>query len=229
MKNDYNLERILESFYQKGSTKFLNPKEYLQVKNRIPKNIQNIYKPYNDATKVIIYKNTIPNIVLCKISFNSPIKHSYILKELFVLGLKEDTFGDIVVKDNIAYIYLLEELYDYVKYNFSLNKISIDTIESINLDYLNNYEPEYEEIKLIVPSLRIDNVVSSITNDSRKSIIERFKNKDVILNYEIVTKYTTTLQERDVFSIRRFGKYKFIKIFKNTKKGSYIIIVTKYL
>ena len=96
-------------------------------------------------------------------------------------------------------------------------------------DYLSEYQVQYEELGILVSSLRIDNIVSSITNDSRKSILERFKNKDVILNYDVVTKASITLEENDVFSIRHYGKYRFNGIIKSTKKGGYIISISKYL
>ena len=213
MKNDYNLDHIIDSFYTKGSTKFLNRKEYLQAKNKIPKRLQKLYQPYENANKVIIYKKDLPDIGICKITFNSPVRHPMILKELFNLGLKEEMFGDIIVEDNIAYIYIFNDLYTDIKYNFTLNKISIKSIELL---------------EILVSSLRIDYIISSITNDSRKSIVERFKNKDFILNYDIVTKNSILLEPDDIFSIRHFGKYKFNSIVKNTKKGGYIISVSKY-
>jgi len=229
MKNDYNIDRIIDNFYSKGYTKFLNPKEFLLVKNELPKRVQNIYKPYNEAVKVIIYKKEIPNIIICKITFNSEVKHTMVLKGLFNLGLKEDTFGDIIIMDNIAYIYLLEELYDYVKYNFELNKISINNIDKIDKDYLKAYEPKFEKIELLVSSLRIDNVISSITNDSRKSIISRFKDNHILLNYDILKKNDIYLKDGDVFSIRRIGKFRYNGIIKNTKKGGFIISIYKYI
>jgi len=229
MKNDYNIDRIIDNFYSKGYTKFLNPKDFLLVKNKLPKRAQNIYKPYNEAVKVIIYKKEIPNIIICKITFNSEVKHTMVLKGLFNLGLKEDTFGDIIIMDNIAYIYLLEELYDYVKYNFELNKISINNIDKIDKDYLKAYEPKFEKIELLVSSLRIDNVISSITNDSRKSIISRFKDNHILLNYDILKKNDIYLKDGDVFSIRRIGKFRYNGIIKNTKKGGFIISIYKYI
>jgi RNA-binding protein YlmH len=151
-----------------------------------------------------------------------------ILKELFNLGFKEDTFGDIIIDDNIAYIYIFSEIFTDIKYNFNLNKISIKEIELIDKDYLSDYQVKYEELELLVSSLRIDNVISSITNDSRKSILERFKNKEIILNYDVVNKYSINLSPNDVFSIRKYGKYKYNGIIKNTKKDGYIISVSKY-
>ena len=229
MKNDYNIDRIIDNFYSKWYTKFLNTKEFLLVKNKLPKRTQNIYKPYNEAVKVIIYKKEIPNIIICKITFNSEVKHTMVLKGLFNLGLKEDTFGDIIIMDNIAYIYLLEELYDYVKYNYELNKISINNIDKIDKDYLKAYEPKFEKIELLVSSLIIDNVISSITNDSRKSIISRFKDNHILLNYDIVKKNDIYLKDGDVFSIRRIGKFRYNGIIKNTKKGGFIISIYKYI
>lgn len=229
MKNDYNIDRIIDNFYSKGYTKFLNPKEFLLVKNKLPKRTQNIYKPYNEAVKVIIYKKEIPNIIICKITFNSEVKHAMVLKGLFNLGLKENTFGDIIIMDNIAYIYLLEELYDYVKYNYELNKVSINSIDKVDKDFLKAYEPKFEKIELLVSSLRIDNVISSITNDSRKSIISRFKDNHILLNYDIVKKNDIYLKDGDVFSIRRIGKFRYNGIIKNTKKGGFIISIYKYI
>lgn len=229
MKSDYNIDRIIDNFYSKGYTKFLNPKDFLLVKNKLPKRTQNIYKPYNEAVKVIIYKKEIPNIIICKIAFNSEVKHTMVLKGLFNLGLKEDTFGDIIIMDNIAYIYLLEELYDYVKYNFELNKVSINNIDKVDKDFLKAYEPKFEKIELLVSSLRIDNVISSITNDSRKSIISRFKDNHILLNYDIVKKNDIYLKDGDVFSIRRIGKFRYNGIIKNTKKGGFIISIYKYI
>ena len=228
MKKTYNTEHIIDSFYSKGNTKFLNATEFLHVKNRIPKSLQNIYLPFPDASKRIIYKKNIPNICICKITFNSSIKHSMILKELFNLGLKEETYGDIIVDDNIAYVYIFTDLYEDIKYNFTLNKISIKKIELLDKDYLSDFQIEYEELELLVSSLRLDNIISSITNDSRKSVLDRFKNKEIIINYEVATKPSIIIEENDVFSIRKYGKYKYNKILKNTKKGGFIISVSKY-
>ena len=228
MKNNYNIEHILESFYQKGYTNFLNPSYYMSIINKLPKNT-NIYRPYKDATKVIIYKKDIPNIIIVRITFSNSIRHQAVLKELFNLGLKEDVFGDIIIEDNIAYIYLLDNMYEYIKYNFEVYNNKIIDIEELDKDYLINYENKYEEIELQVSSLRIDNIISTITNDSRKTILDRFKNKDIVLNYNIVTKYTTIIHEGDIFSIRKYGKYKYLGIIKETKKGGYIIKIIKYI
>ena len=37
------------------------------------------------------------------------------------------------------------------------------------------------------------------------------------------------LQEGDIFSIRRYGKYKYIGIIKQTKSGNFLLEVKKYI
>ena len=54
------------------------------------------------------------------------------------------------------------------------------------------------------------------------------KNKEIILNYDILKNNSYQLKENDVFSIRRFGKYKYIKIIKQTKNSNFIIECHKY-
>ena len=90
-----------------------------------------------------------------------------------------------------------------------------------------DYKVDYESIKLLCSSLRIDNVVSSITNLSRSSVDELFKDDNVLLNYEMVKKFRT-IEEGDILSIRRFGKYKFNQELGKNKKGKFIIEILKY-
>ena len=72
-------------------------------------------------------------------------------------------------------------------------------------------------------------IVSTITNESRNSVLDKFKNKEIILNHEEEIKPTRILHENDIFSIRRYGKYKFSTIKKATKKGGFIIEILVYI
>ena len=103
------------------------------------------------------------------------------------------------------------------------------SIEEIDINELKNYERKYEEIDVIVSSLRIDNVISRIINVNRKEVINKIKNKEVILNYDVLTKGTYILKEEDVFSIRKCGKYKYIGVINTTKKDNLVIKYLKYI
>ena len=75
----------------------------------------------------------------------------------------------------------------------------------------------------------MDSIVSKIVNTSRNNALNLLKNGDVFLNYEELTKPTYILKENDIFSVRKYGKYKFSGIINNTKKGNLVIKILKYV
>ena len=101
-------------------------------------------------------------------------------------------------------------------------------IKEVPIDTISNYERKYEEIEIIVSSLRIDNVISRLIGTSRDAIKKKFLDDEIILNYEICHKLNYELKENDIFSIRKYGKYKFNGIIKETKKNNYIVKIYKY-
>ena len=75
---------------------------------------------------------------------------------------------------------------------------------------------------------RIDTIISSIIHTSRSQIIKLFKNKEVIVNYDICKNSSYKLKENDIFSIKGHGKFKYNGFLKNTKSGNFIVQVLKY-
>ncbi len=228
MKNNYNIEKIIDSLYNKGYSNFLSSKELALVKGKLSEKEYNIYNLYNESNKVILYKKNIPKIKLFKIESKIELRHQDVLGTIFSLGIKEDTFGDIVKYDDSFYIFLLPHLVEYFKSNLVQVKNNPINLEEADISLATNFEQEYIKEEFIVSSLRIDNIVSTIVGESRKSTLERFKNKEIILNCEEEIKPTRVLKENDVFSIRKKGKYKFSTIKKVTKKGGFIIEILKY-
>ncbi len=228
-KNNYNIEKIIDALNNKKYTNFLTQKELMQVKGRLNKDEYKIYELYQDGNKIILYKKDVPAIKLFKIVAKVSLRHQDILGTIFSLGITEDTFGDIVKYQDNFYIFLLPHLEDYFKYNFVEIKGNPIGLEEVDIDLALNFKQEYSFKEYIVSSLRIDNVVSSITNESRNEVLDHFKNKEVILNYTEELKPTRLLHENDVFSIRKFGKYKFLGVIKTTKKGGFIVKIAKYV
>ena len=138
-------------------------------------------------------------------------------------------FGDVVIWNDRYFIIVLECVENYVLSNLlRIKNVPVELIEKDN-NYLKDYKQEYEECVAIVPSLRMDVVISKIINTSRGNTLEKIKNNEIYLNYELLTKPTYSLKENDIFSIRKYGKYKFIGIVNETKKGSLVIKYLKYI
>ena len=224
----YLVEKNINRLEKFGSTFFLDPSEANQVKSKLKKNMYKIYKPYVDSEKVILYTE-IPNILLYEIKSNNKLRHQDIMGALLNLNLDKSLFGDILIIDDTYYFYVFEYVYREIEANF--NKVSRYniSIERCKLDLLSSYTRNYEEIELIVSSLRIDTVIGRLLKINRNKVKELIHDKDILLNYEVLKNNSYIVKENDIFSIRRYGKYKYSNIVKNTRSDNYIIKVLKYI
>ena len=224
----YFIQKNLTRFNSIGYTYFLNPSELNNLKSKLKKNEYNIYYPYKDSEKNIVYKNCIPEVILYEIKSKQNLRHQDILGTIYSLNIASDLFGDILIIDNRYYIYILPILRNYFESNFNCIKNSKVDLEKIDINSLYDYEREYEQIELIVSSTRVDTIISSIIHTSRSEISNLIGKKNILLNYEYLSNVDYRLKENDVFSIKKYGKYKFIGTKKKTKKDNLIVELFKY-
>ncbi len=224
----YFVQKNLTRLNNLGYTYFLDPKEMLEVMSKLKKNGYSIYYPYKDSEKVIIYKNSIPDVLLYEVHSKVSLRHQDILGTLYSLNISSDLFGDVLIIDGHYYIYILPILRNYFETNFINIRNSYVELECIDLDTLINYEREYEKIELIVSSNRIDTVISSILHTSRGNIDDYIKKKEIMLNYDYLKNESYKLKDGDTFSIKRIGKFKYNGIIKYTKSNHLIVEILKY-
>ena len=225
----YNIKKNMDRLKRGEPTFFLEPNEIKEVSKYFKKDEFNIFKPFEEAEKIILYKETLPKVVLFKIITKENFRHQDILGSIFSLNIEKCVFGDIIIDDNNYYFYLLDSMKDYFLTNFNKIKNNYIELEEIDINSLKDYKRKFKELELIIKSERIDTIVSNITNTSRNKVKDKFKNKEVILNYEILTNPSYLLKEEDTFSIRKYGKFKYIGKVKQTKKNNYIVKIYKYL
>ena len=224
----YTVEKIVEKVLYSNSTNFVEIKYLNRVKKELKNVKYNMYEPFIGATKVILY-NKMPNIKIYEIISSNDLRHQDILGTLYSLNISDEMFGDVVIWNNRYFIIILSSIDNYIKSNLiSIRNSKVDLIEK-DPYYLKDYKQEYEEFNIIVPSIRVDVIVSKIINSSRSNALEKIKNGDIYLNYELLTKPTYMLKENDIFSIRKYGKYKFNGIINETKKGNIIVNISKYV
>ena len=230
MKSDiYKINNAVEKIKSGNNTLFLDQREYKLVTSKLKKHEYKVYYPYKDSEKVMLYTGNMPIVKLFKINTAEKIRHQDILGSLFALNIDPSFVGDIVLYNDDYYVYIENNLSTYIKDNLNIIGNKKVVLEEVSLDVLKDYERKYEEKEMIVSSLRIDGIVSSIINSSRSKALEKIKNKEVIVNYEVMSKNSYLLKENDIFSIRRYGKYKFAGIVKSTKKDNYIVKYLKYV
>lgn len=230
MKNDvYKINNIVEKVLSGRATNFLDQREFKLVTSKLKKKNYNIYSPYKTSEKVILYTNELPMVSLYKINTYEKLRHQDILGSILGLNILSSYVGDIIIEGDNYYFYIISDMDDFIKDNLNMIGNKHVSIEKINLDILKDYERKYAEYEVVVSSLRIDNVISRIINMNRKLVCDKVKNKEIIINYEVLTRNSYVLKEDDVFSIRSYGKYKFIGVINSTKKNNLVIKYLKYL
>lgn len=230
MKLDvYKINNAVEKIKTGKNTQFLDGRELKIVTGKLKKNEYNVYYPYKDSEKVMLYTGKVPKVKLFKIYTVENIRHQDILGSLFALNIDSSYFGDIVFYNDYYYVFVSDDLALYIKDNLKMVGNKKVSLEEVNLSVLDNYERKYEEKEMIISSLRVDNIISGIINTSRKVALDKIKNKEVIVNYGVMNKNSYILKESDIFSIRRYGKYKFVGIVKSTKKNNFIVRYLKYI
>ena len=225
----YLVEKTINKLNSNGYTFFLDPKELIEVTSHLKKNSYHAYKPYPYAEKTILYTYQKPDITLYEIKIGIPIRHQDILGTLYSLGIDSSLFGDIIITNNHHYFYTLSNMKTFFEMEFTkIKNSSIELVEK-DLHYLDTYQPNFEDIKIITSSLRIDSVIAKVIHTSRDNIKELIKDKKIMLNYDILNNNAKLLQINDIFSIRKIGKYKFDSIISSTKKDNLVIKILKYI
>lgn len=160
--------------------------------------------------------------------FADKLTHRDFLGALMNLGIKRETIGDILIRDNVGYIFALEKMSDFIVEN--LDKIKHTNVSAAVISQLEesvSYEKKTSEI--LVPSLRIDAVIAKKCNLSRSKVLELFKGQKVFLGGRVIENNSYNVKEGDTITVRGYGKMIFDKISGETKKGKMYITVEEFV
>ena len=135
----YNIKKNIDRLNRGEPTFFLEPNEVKEVSKHFKKEEFNIFKPFEEAEKVILYKDTLPKVILFKIITKEVFRHQDILGSIFSLNIEKCVFGDIIIDNGNYYFYLLESMKDYFLINFNKIKNNDIELEEIDIDTLKDY------------------------------------------------------------------------------------------
>ena len=154
--------------------------------------------------------------------------HRDYLGAIIKIGIKREKVGDIIVSKNGADIIVLRETLKYIRDGLKeLTRFSKAEFESVKISELNTEEPKTEIFNIIIPSMRIDSIVSEAIRTSRSKATNIIKEERIFVNHELVTKGSKELKENDLITIRGKGRFKVGKIVNQTKKGNLVIEIEK--
>ena len=160
--------------------------------------------------------------------FSDDLNHRDFLGALMHLGIERDTLGDILIKDNTAYIFCLERIGEYIC--DELTKVKHTNVKcEITDTNIPALTPTLMDIEFPVASLRLDGILASLLKCSRKEALSFFEEKKVTLNGRVTGRNSITLKDGDIFSVRGHGKYIFDHAGGNTRKGKVYVHIKKYV
>lgn len=181
-----------------------------------------VQKNYNKIFKII--RITLPEEDKGKYS------HRNYLGGIVKLGLKREKVGDILVGDDGADIMVMEDFSEILKRELpSLTRFENSKIELIELENLRKKEVKIEDVKIIVPSLRLDNIVSDLARTSRSKAKQIIEQERVFINGQNETKLSKQIKLSDVITIRGKGRFVIKEFEGTTRSGRTVIVVEKYI
>lgn len=162
-------------------------------------------------------------------TFGGEISHRSYLGSILGLGIDRSKTGDILINENIAYVFVIESIAEFILNN--LKKVGSTGVK-IGLKNINEIEiPEkkYVEISAVCASLRLDAVVAAAVNVSRSKAVSMIEGGLVKLNYEVQEKAAVQVNEGDLISVRGSGRLVLLKAGNETRKGRIHIVLKKYV
>lgn len=229
-------------------TDFLSPVE-LQVLKKVLVAVG--YKNYvvyggisnSQRNIIVLFPNKLEDVFKSgKFDFNSicntirisncseEMEHKRYLGGFIKLGVKREKIGDIIVHENGADVVVLKEITKFlVSHLKELTRFQNASIEVVDVCDTLEKEQEFEEMKVIVSSLRLDNIVAELARTSRSKAAQILNEERVFVNYENEGKNTKMVKQGDIITIRGKGKFIIDEIVGNTKSGRFVLMVKKYV
>ncbi|MGO3018813.1 MAG: YlmH/Sll1252 family protein [Anaerococcus sp.] len=156
------------------------------------------------------------------------LKHPDVLGALIHLGLNRENIGDIVIKEESCEFALLKEDADFVKYNLTKIKNQGVSIDFKKENILDHVELDFQQGRGFVSSLRLDSIISEISNLSRNKAKDLIKSKAVKVDHINIIDPSKIIDEGSIISIKKEGRFVFDSIEGMSKKGNFHIYYRKY-
>ena len=155
--------------------------------------------------------------------FATSLAHRDYLGALLSLGIERNRIGDILCGEKDAYVYVFNDLADYLKEN--LISVGRNPIKTAKLPSFScPYAPKFEEKRVSVASLRLDSLLAGAFRISREEAKRHIEAGNVFLTSSS-PKPDALPKEGEHISLRGKGKFVFLGEAGTSKKGKLIALI----
>lgn len=230
----HRFSELAERSFRNGiytSTEFLTIAEQNLIRSSLRQTPYRFIGGYQEAEKALALFGSEeicgyeaePPIAYLKIApvnpkFSDPLSHRDFLGALMSLGIRRSVLGDILVKDSVAYTVCLENMAGY----FCENIVSVrhttvfcERIDGFPLDII----PEPVESSFVVASERLDSVISALYKLSRSESKNLIDHEKVLVNGTVNLRSDYRPNTDDIITVHSKGKFLYIGMEQETKKG----------
>ena len=156
--------------------------------------------------------------------------HRNYLGGIVKLGLNREKVGDILVSDEGADIITVENFANILKEQLpSLTRFESSNITIEEIQNIKKKEIKIEEVKIIVPSLRLDNIVSDLARTSRSKAVQIIEQERVFINGQNETKPSKQIKLNDIITIRGKGRFVIKSFDGTTRSGRTVVVIEKFV
>lgn len=160
--------------------------------------------------------------------FADKLTHRDFLGALLNLGIERKTLGDIVILDNVGYIFAEEEIAGYIV--SSLEKIKHTDVRTMITDTLPEGELfRTERLKVQVAGERLDAVISKVYSLSREESLSLFRKRLVFVSGRLQENNSYTPKDGDVISVRGHGRFIYRGFSSLSRKGKLNVDIDIYV
>lgn len=143
--------------------------------------------------------------------------HRDLLGSLMGLGMDRAYFGDLIAREDVAWLYTLPEMARRLPFEWQKAGSVPLTVQALE-DPPVIQAPSGERMRDTAPSLRLDAVLASGMRLSRAKAAELIRQGAIAVDHAVEERVDRSLQAGNLLSIRGFGRIRLLQVGEPTRK-----------
>lgn len=149
--------------------------------------------------------------------FADELSHRDFLGSLMALGFRRSVLGDIILRDNSAYLFCLESVSPFIVEQLDKVKSTPVSCAVTEAPEIAHELPELSSVN--VASERLDAIIAAVYKLSRSESQQLISQGKVYVNSRLTENLSFSPEEGSIVSVRGFGRFIYEGVEKETRKG----------